>query len=391
MLLSIIDVIGRRSSEDYALVMVSNTIKKLCDKYNFLKLVQIKKTRYSEIENIIDIDSSIDQLNPDELGKAFTELIDVIVIAMGKNAGFFFIKEVKNKIGSNYGLKIRNMGVDLDFMQFSFEVDKKQIKTIVNDNEDVFYRSIKILIDILENKYGRAFAVSTIQNLIDEYSKKYDFLKKVKIIDVRYTFGANEIDVDEDLDALKPSYVGMAIQDIIFGLIRNLQEIDKPFQIDDFKRQLPYEYKRKLTEMGVDLNKKQIAYPLLIKHVIKALIEVLSNVSTQQYAIFAMNSFLKNIDNKYDFLKQIKITSIDSNELCNISIMTNLNELNETDVRRSIQNLLEQIIDSIGEKLSQKFIDDFKNSLENFYLLKIEEMGVNLHLIQLRHQIRGKI
>ena len=68
---------------------------------------------------------------------------------------------------------------------------------------------------------------------------------------------------------------------------------------------------------------------------------------------------------------------------------TDLDELNETDIRRSIQNLLEQIIDSVGEKLGPKFIEDFKRSLESFYLLRIEEMGVNLHLIQLRHQMKG--
>jgi len=387
---SIISVISRRSSEDYALVMVNNTIKKLYDEYNFLRYAQIKTSRYLEIERIVNIDSSIDSISQEKLGKAIEEIIKNIVVAIGGNAGFFFIKEVKNNVGTRYSLKLKEIGADLDFMQFNYEVDKKQIKKTVNYNTDVFYRVIKIIIDLLDKKYGRSFSISTIQNLIEEYSKKYSFLQKVKIIDVRYTFGSNEINIYDDLDILKPQYVGMAIENLIFGLIQKLQNLDKPIHIDEFKRQLTHEYMEKLTELGVDLNKKQINYSLLIKNIIKALIEVISNLSTQQYAIYAMNSFLKNVDSKFFFLKQIEVTNIDSDDIFNICIMTNLDEISETDIRRSIQNLLEKIIDNFGEKLGQQFIDDFKDCLDNFYLLKVEEIGVNLHLIQLRHQMKLK-
>lgn len=135
---SIVDVIGGRSSEDYALVMIGNTIKKLQEKYDFLRFLQTKNTRYSEIENIVNIDSSINQIDSEDLGKAMQEIVGMVVTAMGKNAGFFFVKEIKNKIGPNYGIALRNMGVDLDFMQFSFEVDKKQTRTLTIENSDVF-------------------------------------------------------------------------------------------------------------------------------------------------------------------------------------------------------------------------------------------------------------
>ena len=135
---SIVEVIGRRSSEDYALVMLGNTIKKLQEKYDFLRFLQTKNTRYSEIENIVNIDSSINQIDSEDLGKAMQEIVGMVVTTMGKNAGFFFVKEIKNKIGPNYGLALRNMDVDLGFMQFSFEVDKKQTRTLTIENSDVF-------------------------------------------------------------------------------------------------------------------------------------------------------------------------------------------------------------------------------------------------------------
>ena len=387
---SIVEVIGRRSSEDYALVMLGNTIKKLREKYDFLRFLQTKNTRYSEIENIVNIDSSINQLDSEDLGKAMQEIVGMVVTAMGKNAGFFFVKEIKNKIGPNYGIALKNMGVDLDFMQFSFEVDKKQTRTLTIENSDVFRRFIKILIALIEKEIGRDFAISTVTKLIEEYANKYDFLKNITMVNTQYTLGENEINVGQEIDRLEPIHVGKAIEDIIVGMHRSLGENGKPLHIDEFKRQLTSDYRTKLEEMGVNLKKKQLGNSLVFKYVIKALIAVLSQASTQRYAVFAMNSFLKKIDTKYVFLKHIVVNPVESDELCDVSIMTNLDEISETDVRRAIQKLLEEIIDSLGGKLGQKFINEFKNSLEKNCLLQIEEMGVNLHMIQLRHELLGK-
>jgi len=387
---SIVDVIGRRSSEDYALVMVGNTIQKLQEKYDFLISVQIKKTRYSEIENIVNIDSSINQIDPEELGKAIQEIVGMIVVAMGKNAGFFFIKEVKHKISPNYEMAIRNMGVDFNFMQFSFEVDKKQTKILNIENSDIFRRVLKTLTDIMEKEIGRSFAISTIKKLIDEYANKYDFLKNATILDVRYTLGANEINVGQEIDKLEPTHVGKALEDIIVGVHKSLEEQNKLLHIDEFKRQLTYDYRTKMEEMGVNLKKNQFDHSLVFKHVIKALIAVLSQASTKRYAVFAMNACLKKIDTDYDFLKHIKIIPVDSDESYDISIMTNIDEISETEIRRSIQKLLEEIVGSLGVELEHKFITEFKNSLEKNCLLRIEELGVNLHMIQLRQDLLRK-
>ena len=169
-----------------------------------------------------------------------------------------------------------------------------------------------------------------------------------------------------------------------------MEDRGKPLPIDEFKRQLTSDYRTKLEEMGVNLKKKQFGHSLVYKNVINALITVLSQASTQRYAVFALNSFLKKIDTNYDFLKHIKIIPVESNELCNVSIMINLDEISETDIRRSIQKLLEEIIDSLGEDMGKRFINEFKNCLEKSCLSQIEEMGVNLHMLQLRQELLRK-
>jgi len=390
LLQSIVKVISRRSSEDYALVMVGNSIKKLQEKYKFLKYISIKPTRYSEIDNIVTIDSSINMVEPEEIGKAIQEIVRMIVTSMGKNAGFFFIKEVKNKIGPNYELSVRDMGVDFNFMQFNFEIDKKQTRKLTIEISDVFRRVLKTLIVIIEKENGKSAAISIIQKIIEKYKNKYDFLKDVTIIDIRYTLGANEINVSQEINKLEPTHIGKAIEDIIVGVHISLEELGKPLPIDEFKRQLTSEYRTKLEEMGVNIKKKQFGHSVIYKNIITALVTVLSQASTQRYAVFALNSFLKKIDVKYDFLKHIKINHVESNELCTVSIMVNLNDISETDIRRSIQKLLEEIIDSLGKDSGQRFVNDFKNCLEKSCLSQIEEMGINLHMLQLRKELIRK-
>ena len=211
-------------------------------------------------------------------------------------------------------------------------------------------------------------------------------MKSVTIIDIRYSLGANEINVEQDINKLAPTDVGKAIEDIIVGVQKSLEEKGiSPF-IGEFKRQLTSDYRLKLEKMGVNPKINQVRHSSVFEHVLRALVDVLSQASTQRYAVFAMNSFLRKVDATYDFLKNIKVNPVESNELCDISIMTNLDEISETDIRRAIQKLLEEIAISLGEELGEKFIEKFKNSLEKSYLLRIEEMGVNLHLIQLRQE-----
>ena len=44
--------------------------------------------------------------------------------ALGKNAGHFFIKELRNNIETSYTPIIQNMGLDLSLMQLEHEVNE---------------------------------------------------------------------------------------------------------------------------------------------------------------------------------------------------------------------------------------------------------------------------
>jgi len=121
---TLINISSRKTTQGHAVFTMSDLIKKLQTKYDFLKNVEIKDTRYVESEQPVSVISEINSVNSDQMGKALHEIIKNMNIALGKDAGHFFIKELRRNIGDEYSLQIENMGLDLGLMQLEDEVSR---------------------------------------------------------------------------------------------------------------------------------------------------------------------------------------------------------------------------------------------------------------------------
>ena len=119
---TLIDMSSRKTTKSHALLTMSDLIDKLKTKYDFLKHVEIKDTRFLEMDEPVTVMSDIDNVNPDEIAKALYDIIKTTNNALGKNAGYFFIKELRNNLGEDYNSTIEEMGLDLGLMQLEFEV-----------------------------------------------------------------------------------------------------------------------------------------------------------------------------------------------------------------------------------------------------------------------------
>lgn len=118
------DISSRKTTQQQALSTMSGLIKKFENKYGFLRHVELKDTRFSELEEPISIMSDVDTINSDEVGKALYDIIRNMNMALGKNAGHFFIKELRTRMDENYITTIEDMGLDLGLMQLEFEVNQ---------------------------------------------------------------------------------------------------------------------------------------------------------------------------------------------------------------------------------------------------------------------------
>jgi hypothetical protein len=386
---TIIEIIGRKTSEEYAAVTIRNLLKKIQPTYPFLREIAVKNTRSLELEGNVTVGDALNSIPPKQVGNALKELIIKIMNSLGKTAGYFFIRETREKIGIDYDITLlKTMDVDLTLMQSTYIVEKKTINVLEIQKSDVMRRILKILMDVVEKQTSKSFAITFLKQHVDMLREQHSFLGYISINDIRYTLGSEEIAIQPEINNVDPRDLGRAIKSILQDTDTTLMNLGRNSVIGDLKIHLTTEYLAKLREMGVTITSQGLGYNAIFTQVIKTIIDIISKTGTENYAIFTMNSLLRKIDSKYAFLKNVKVEpAATEGELYRIIIGDNLDTISETDARRAIQQLLEIIIDTLGEKISTEFIQQFTNSLEKKYLLKIEEMGVNFHMIKLHQEM----
>jgi hypothetical protein len=386
---STIDVMSRRTSEGYAIVVVKSALEKLGGKFDFLKCVEIRTTQYAENEELVSIHPDINQVRLQELGIALHKLLETFTIALGDAADFYFIRELKQEIGFTYEPILREIGVDLDFMQFKYIMDRKENGGSRLENADVVKHVLGAIFDILDDETTQAAARTLMNDLIVRLRTKYYVLQEVKISDMRGIQDVDAVSVADDINTADSGVVGAALNKILIEVHKSLGEKGGQVFVDRFKSRLSEPYLLKLREMGVNLNVLlQLRHELVFKQVIKALIEVLSKASTSSYAVLTLDSILKKMGARYEFLKLIQIDSTRySDGVDAVSIMTEIDKVTPLDAGRAIQKIIEELIKALGEEGGQYFVEEFKKHLGKTYLVRIEEIGVNLHMIELRQHL----
>lgn len=118
------EVSKRKTDEGHAVSVMDSLLRKLGDKYNFLKYIEIKDSRFFEDVDSISVMSDVNSVPSLELGKAIHEIITTMNRSLGEDAGHFFIKEVSKGIGDEYYSSIKDMGLDLSLLQLEHEVDE---------------------------------------------------------------------------------------------------------------------------------------------------------------------------------------------------------------------------------------------------------------------------
>jgi hypothetical protein len=109
---SLYRITARRTSDSFAAIALS-TIKdslKLTYSFDFLNYVRISENEIDIERNILeDIDSKV-------LVHTFDSIIRVVYTDLGEKAGLFFIKELKEEIGSSLVASLSDHGLNFDLM-----------------------------------------------------------------------------------------------------------------------------------------------------------------------------------------------------------------------------------------------------------------------------------
>ena len=120
---TLIAISSRKTTSVHAISTLYDSINKLKEKYSFLKHVEIKDTTFLELEDPVTVLSEIDGVGSNKIGRALHDIIQTVNFNLGKDAGYFFIKELRSRMGHEYVSTIEDMGLDLGLMQLEFEVN----------------------------------------------------------------------------------------------------------------------------------------------------------------------------------------------------------------------------------------------------------------------------
>jgi len=134
-LTAMINISGRKTNKGHAAFVMDISLKKLSSKYDFLKNIEIIDTRFLENADPISVVSDVDSVPPDEIGKAIQEIITTVDETLGKEAGYFFIKEISRNIKDNYHSTMSEMGIDLSLMQLEREI--KEMEKRINTSRKI--------------------------------------------------------------------------------------------------------------------------------------------------------------------------------------------------------------------------------------------------------------
>jgi len=388
---TMIHIIGRKTSEEYAAVTIRSFLRRLQLTYPFIRDIEVKDTRFIELEGCVNVRESLNNVDPKELGNTLKDLTKQIMGSIGKNAGYFFIREIREKIGTEYNeVLLTTMDVDLTLMQSIYIVEKKSINLLVIEQSDVVRRLLKTLLDLVEKQTSKTSAIEFIARRIEAARQQYPFLDAVRISDIRYTMGIDEVTVQETINDIDAKELGKALQLILKETDTASFSQGRMSVVVNLPTHLTSEYLQKLEELDVDITAHGLGYDVLLKQTIATIIDVLAKICSEPYAIYAVNTLLQKTDRSPKTL-HITIDAMNTSAgVYQIAIVNDTDAISETDVRRAIQKLLEEIVRTLGEKSGDEFIQTFKNSLEKKYRSRIEELGVNLHMIELHHELSAQ-
>jgi hypothetical protein len=128
---------------------------------------------------------------------------------------------------------------------------------------------------------------------------------------------------------------------------------------------------------------KEIENSSLLEEVLKALNTTVSRRTTQSFAIAVIDTIVRTIEERYDFLKYVQINR--SGEFSDfINIDSKINSVHPAKIGKSIEAIVQVIYMDLREKAGVYFINEVKENIDEDIIMKLRECGVDLELLMLQ-------
>ncbi len=126
----------------------------------------------------------------------------------------------------------------------------------------------------------------------------------------------------------------------------------------------------------------------LLKYVLKRLIDISSRKTSYVNAITTMDSSVKDLKEKYDFLRHIEIKNtqyLESDD--SITIMADINNIESNELGKALYSIIKKMNKSLGKSAGHFFIKEFRTGMNDDYHSMITDLGIDLSLLQLEFEV----
>lgn len=210
-------ITSRRATESLAALLIATVIEHLEKNYDFLTNIEIKSTIHGGSRESISISSEhdVNSVYPVRVAKSIESIIRIVSLDFRAEAGLFFVKELKDRIGEEYIAKIKNYGVDLDIIQLEQHYiyrQRKRKKTISTskakktddvsvmqyDWTHVGYCKYEDNVCLVYNEKGKLLDKLYLDKIVESHIRELtEFDEKLTEIEEPLSTAKNDIKIDE--------------------------------------------------------------------------------------------------------------------------------------------------------------------------------------------------
>ena len=122
----------------------------------------------------------------------------------------------------------------------------------------------------------------------------------------------------------------------------------------------------------------------VLKNVVNVLISISGRKTDHWHAMMTMDVLIKQLEPQFNFLKNVQIRDklySESSEM--ISVMSDINVVKPTEMKKAIHALIFAFRDSLGDAAGHFFFKEIKQMLGDEYVSRMKEMGIDFTVLQL--------
>ena len=240
----------------------------------------------------------------------------------------------------------------------------------------------------LANKYlPEAETMKTLVGFVKNLQKKYEMYKYLVISDKPDKDGFFNVEIKPELNSLSHEEAREGYKQLIFDVGVYIEGKTNLSFIEDFRNELDDEDKIRVNKFKIPLDdiEEELwrnSFEIIAYKIFEVLIELMGSKTSISYAVTTIETILKKLQDKHEVLGYIIIDSSKYSEgIKAISIQPEIRNVETHKLGRGLKEIIKLLQDSIGERT---FIRDFKDKLGENLVQKVEKMGVNLHVLELR-------